>query len=67
MPAPPYPDLSGMTAWDAAELLRQLKFTAAKEWRRPLWIDREMRDMLVKALHKTFPRPHDLEQEGDKS
>lgn len=46
----PYPDLSGLSREEIVRQLKSLVFTARKDWRRSLWIDQDVRDMLVKAL-----------------
>ena len=43
-------NMEGMKAEDAARALERLIFTAARNWRRSISIDRDARDMLVRAL-----------------
>ena len=44
-------DLSGITDPDKlAQILEQMIFTSAKDWRRYLYIDCTVRDLLVRSL-----------------
>lgn len=41
-----------MTRTQVAEAMAQLMFTAAREWRRVIVIDRTVRDLIVQALRR---------------
>lgn len=52
-------DLTGSTSDHAVSQLRQIVFTAAHDWKRAIYIDQVMRDMIVEALRARFVRSAD--------
>lgn len=60
------PDLHDhLSRWQIADLLEALIFTKASDWQRTVKIDRNVCDLIVRALRSQTSRPQPRERDDD--